>query len=281
MRAIIKCIALICLTTPVFGSVDIIDNIDAYHNNSKWQKLSAQETFEAFYDKYHLKGNEHLLDLCSGDGKATHFFSDKLNQGQVVGVDASTAMVRYANGHYASDKISFLNMDVQKLSFENEFDVITSFTCLHLVPDIQSTFNGIHQSLKSNGIILLQFPYDHGLRHALESVVSTPRWAPYFVGFDPTWYFHNPQVYKQKLINAELNPLRVEITQMHEVYVSRGEFQASVSHWLPHVKHLAEPLRDEFMEDLVDIYLSYMPIDEQGYVHYYVDRIEIEAQKKA
>lgn len=272
-------LALFFLCGTSFASSDIIDNISAYHNNSKWQKLSAQETFEAFAKKHNIQGNEHLLDLCSGDGRVSSYFLEQLPNGYVHGVDKSKLMVDFANDRYANDKMSFTLMDVQKLPFDKDYDLITSFTCLHLVPDMQSTFNGMNQSLKPGGKILLQFPYDHGLRHAIDATLESPRWKPYFVDFNAPWYFHNPQTYKKMINKANLTPLRVEITQMHEVYISRGEFQTSVSHWMPHVKHLAEPLRDEFMEDLVDKYLSYMPTDEKGYVHYFVDRIEIEAQK--
>ena len=71
----ISYLALI-LAGQVFAG-DIIDNISAYHNNSKWQKQSAKETFDYFSKKHHLKGNETLLDVCSGDGKISHIFFKK------------------------------------------------------------------------------------------------------------------------------------------------------------------------------------------------------------
>lgn len=274
---ILICLSLISVAC--FAQQEIIENIAGYHNNSKWQKLSAQETFDVFFDKNELKGDEKLLDLCSGDGKVSHYFAKKLDKGEVTGIDNSKKMIRFAKRHYANEHTTFKRMDVQSITFEQKFDVVTSFTCLHLVPDFDATIKGVEKVLTPNGKILFQFPYDHGLMYAIESVTNSAKWTPYFRNFDSPWFFYTPDFYRKAVLRAGLKPIRVEITQMHEEYDSDGEFKASIEHWLPHVKHLAEPLRGEFMDDLIDAYLSYMPLDEKGRVHYYVDRIEIEAIK--
>ncbi len=270
----------LCCASSTFAS-DIIENIPAYHNNSKWQKISARETFDQFYSHHQLTGQEALLDVCSGDGKISHYFSEKLREGTVVGLDISKPMIQFSRMNYGDDHTSFVQMDAQSISYVNQFDIVTSFTCLHLVPDTEKTFEGIERSLKPGGIVLLQFPFDHGLVHALSTILESKKWRPYFSSFKAPWFFLSPERYKQQLIQANLTPLRVEITQMHEVYVSRGEFQTSIGHWLPHVNHLAIPLRDEFMDDLISEYFTYMATDEKGYIHYFVDRIEIEARKES
>ena len=133
-------------------------------------------------------------------------------------------MVDFAKKHYQSKQLSFNQMDAQTLSYDNQFDVITSFTCLHLIKDTQAAFNGFAQSLKPEGMILLQFPYAHGLNTPLNTLIQSARWQPYFSTFSTPWYFLPPETYKQHLLKARLEPLRVDITQKHEVYASIGEF---------------------------------------------------------
>ncbi len=272
--------ALLLAQASLAGDQDsLIINIDAYHNNSKWQKASSVELIDQFMAKYPLKGNESIIDLCSGDGKVSAYLSAQVEHGQVTGIDWSSEMVSFAERKYGSHNLRFMQKDIQLLDDDSAYDLATSFTCLHLVPNIRSTFYGIEKSLKPGGLVLMQFPFDHGLRYALNDVVSSDRWRPYFTHYKNPWYFHTPDVYEQAVKASGLSPIRIEINQKHEVYLSRAEFSASLVNWLPHVAHLAEPLRVDFMRDLLDSYTKYMPEDENGYVHYFVDRIEIEAQK--
>ncbi len=44
-----------------------------------------------------------------------------------------------------------LEADVEKISFQNEFDCVYSFGVLHHVPDIKKAFNNIHTALKPGG----------------------------------------------------------------------------------------------------------------------------------
>lgn len=275
----ILCALLFGLAPSVMAKASHIDDVAAYHNNSRWQKHSAQSAFDGFNSQYQLKGDESLLDLCSGDGKVTHYIAHILSRGRVVGVDSSSKMVHFANKYYTNPNLSFVVTDAQDLHYKNEFDIITSFTCLHLVDDIESTIRGVEQSLKPGGKILFQIPYDHGLSYALDLTTSSEKWAPYFSDFQTPWHLLHPDTYRHHLLRSGLQPIRVEITQMHEIYDSASEFETSISNWLPHVKHLAEPLRGDFMADLISNYLSYMPSDDEDRVHYYVDRVEVEAKK--
>lgn len=51
--------------------------------------------------------------------------------------------------------------------------------------------------------------------------------------------------------------------------------------WLPYTQRVPEELREEFIEELVDKYVENHPLDDEGYVHVPMMRLEVEAENKA
>ena len=67
----------------------------------------AQHSSEQFkwacelIEKLHLRGDETVLDIGCGDGKATAAIATQLPEGRVIGIDNSPEMVALAVGHHA------------------------------------------------------------------------------------------------------------------------------------------------------------------------------------
>lgn len=275
------CFLLFILSCKLAHSQDLIDNIDKYHQNSTWQKVTAIEFFNQFAEKTRLRGDETLLDVCSGDGKITAAMAQRLAKGQVVGVDISENMVKFAKDHYANhpSHLTFQQMNATALNFNNRFDVITSFTCMHLIPDQKLVLQGMYNSLKRDGKLLMVFPIVHGFSKALQETTSSLKWKSYFQNFKPNWHFFSPEEYQMYLQSVGFTPQRIQVLRQDETYPNIDLFADSISHWLPHLKVLPENLRSSFARDLVQAYLQSVPKDQKGQIHFYVDNMIIEAMR--
>lgn len=269
----------LCLAPIVVCATQGSQNIEAYHNNTHWDKISAQQSIVSFFNAYPPTKHERAIDLCSGDGKISAFLAQYLQYGEVIGVDICSSMNTFAQKNYANTRLSFQEQDIQHLPFDNQFDLAVSFTCVQLIKDIAPVFESIEKSLKPGGKLLMQFPVHFSLQKNLTEVMNSLRWKIHFDNFEHAWHVHSPNYYVEMLEKYHLAPLQVETIYAHEVYVSRGEFQASLEQWLPQANFLPESLRLEFMEDLMNSYLADHPQDRNGYVHYEVDRLEIIAHK--
>jgi trans-aconitate 2-methyltransferase len=69
-------------------------------------------------------------------------------------------MISFAQSKFPQSNwpnLSFLYGDVSDLRYEDEFDLVVSFACLHWVQDHKPVLEGIKGSLKSNGRLFIQF----------------------------------------------------------------------------------------------------------------------------
>lgn len=100
------------------------------------------------------KGNS-VLDLACGTGVVTKKILEKVgNSGYVVGADASITAIKIAkkwNG--LKSNLDFLNIDAEKFSFSQKFDVVTCQYALFFFPNSQKALKNIRNSLKKTGVL--------------------------------------------------------------------------------------------------------------------------------
>jgi trans-aconitate methyltransferase len=107
-------------------------NAADYAKNSSAQLLWAQELIS----KLALQGCESVLDIGCGDGKISAQLARALKNGNVLGIDLSTEMIRYASTQFSSAKypnLSFARMDATEIRLPQKFDVAFSNATLHWV----------------------------------------------------------------------------------------------------------------------------------------------------
>jgi trans-aconitate methyltransferase len=91
------------------------------------------------------KPGERILDLGCGDGQLTRKIVAA--GAQVVGVDASPAMVEGALGKGVDARLC----NAEALSFSSEFDAVFSNAALHWVRDQDAMLAGVKRALKPGG----------------------------------------------------------------------------------------------------------------------------------
>jgi trans-aconitate methyltransferase len=231
-------------------------------------------------------GSERVLDLGCGDGKVTAEISRCLQSGRVVGIDSSTDMIRFACRHFPQDtcpNLSFAEMDVRDLNFEEEFDVVFSNAALHWVLDHRPVLAGIRRALCPGGRLLIQMG-DKGNAanafRAFDALIQEPRWGQYFTDFSFPFGFFSDEEYASWIEEAGFVPVRTELIPKIMVHKTRDDFAGWIrTTWLPYLERIPEPLQPEFIDSLIDRYLLMYPANSHGEITLGMVRLEAEAKK--
>ena len=254
-----------------------------YAKSSAVQQRWARELLA----KLGLQGNERLLDLGCGDGKVTAEIASLLPDGAVLGVDNSPEMIELAQSCFSETEypnLSFQVVDALNLNFQNEFDVIFSNAVLHWVADHASVLRGVSDALKPGGRILLQMGGRGNATEviaAMDKVVSMPEWRDYFVGFQFPYSFYGMEEYAEWLPQTGFAPVRVELIPKDMAHVDRSAFEGWLrTTWLPYIRRVSEEQQQEFLKQVVDVYLTANPASSDGVVHVQMMRLEVEAKKE-
>jgi trans-aconitate 2-methyltransferase len=253
-------------------------NGNEYAKNSASQKASADD----FLQEVQFQGIQTILDIGCGDGKITAAMARAIPQGSVVGVDISPSMIETAkNSFSASKNLLFQVQDAAKLAFNEEFDLITSFTVMQWVLDQSLALQCFERALKPGGKLWILMPTDlpAAMKQALDKTISSEKWKGYFVQFAAPWRFYQPDEYRTLLTHAQLTPTRLDVVIQDQKFPSRALFHGFLKQWFPYLRPLPIDQKDAFLTDLLDHYMQIVPPDEQGRVSFIVDRLEVEAIK--
>jgi len=157
-----------------------------------------------FVEKYPgLGAGDSLLDFGCGTGETTiamaQGFLGKLGSpGKVLGVDISDDMISHCSNHYnGQDNLSFETLDVSnggdfRKARESSFNMVTSFSCLHWVPNQPDAVSLFNKVLKPGGKFLFVIagthnPQDNMLRREYEAMRNETKWAD---ALRPTKWMH-------------------------------------------------------------------------------------------
>lgn len=101
--------------------------------------------------KEFISGFKLVMEAGCGVGKDTGFFAENTD-GLVFAVDISTAIDYAYNNHKDKDNIFFVQADITKLPFKDEFfDFISCDQVIHHTPNTKQTFNHLISKTKSSG----------------------------------------------------------------------------------------------------------------------------------
>ncbi|MBI2082292.1 MAG: methyltransferase domain-containing protein [Deltaproteobacteria bacterium] len=250
-----------------------------YYDNSRPQFEAAQRLIR----QISFQGNEHILDVGCGDGKISAVLTKKVPKGRVVGIDPSQSMIDFAKKTFPVSKYSsleFFRLMAEEITFQEEFDLVVSFTALHWSRDIPAVLAGISRALKRKGKFYLTVPASLGSRfyEAVSQTISTERWKRYFDNFIRPVTLLSDTEYSQLLAKQNLQPLSVQTFPLSY----RFEDAEELKNWLlghsSFLTPIPQPLRSHFISDLVAIFMNHQ-IGRPQPVFYDETRTEIHAEK--
>lgn len=238
----------------------------------------------ALIESLKIKGDERILDIGCGDGRITAHLAGLVPHGRVLGIDVSPEMVSFASRDHAHCvNLHFQVADASRLNFQEEFDVVVSFACLHWVKDHIPVLEGVRRSLVPCGRFLMQCGgrgnaarlFDH-----TDKTAARDPWKQYFSDFSFPYHFYGPEQYRLWLEQAGLRPLRVELVAKDMVHQGQEGLEGIIRNtWLPYTERLPSRLRDDFVREVAGGYLKEWPLDENGRAHVQMMRLEVEAKR--
>jgi trans-aconitate 2-methyltransferase len=234
-----------------------------------------------------LSGDEKVLDIGCGDGRITAQIAARVPRGKILGIDLSRDMVDYAVCKHPQKyhpNLAFRQKDASQLDFQEEFDLVVSFACLHWLKDHLSVLEGIRRSLRPSGKVLLQCGGKGNAAEILaitNALVREEKWFEYFKGFGFPYYFYRPEEYRIWLELAGLKAKRVELVPKEMTHRGKNGLEGIIRNtWLPYTERLPEDLRPEFISEIADRYMKGHPLVE-GLIHVKMVRLEVEAEKES
>ncbi|HUL00355.1 MAG TPA: methyltransferase domain-containing protein [Nitrospirota bacterium] len=259
-------------------------NAKDYKNHSQEQQKWAKELL----GKLHLRGSEDVLDLGCGDGKVTAEIASIVDNGSIVGIDNSSAMINLAKEQYPSTtyhNLSFIIMDAAQLSFKKRFDVVFSNAALHWIKNHKPVLQGIYRSLKPGGRLLIQMG-GKGNAERIVSIInkiqSQEPWQPYFEDFEFPYGFYKSEEYEQLLLDAGFCVKRIELIPKDMEHMGKTGLEGWIrTTWLPYTERVPKEKRDSFIEEIAAKYLEQAPMDPDDKVHVAMVRLEVEAVRIA
>jgi trans-aconitate methyltransferase len=117
-----------------------------------------------------------------------------------------------------------------------------------------------------------------GIVAAMNRVTSSAAWASHFTDMSFPYGFYGPEEYRQWLIEAGLDPVRVELVEKDMSYADAAGLAAWIrTTWMPYTHRVPEDHRPQFVDDVVRTYQQLYPPDTDGRIRVAMVRLEVEA----
>ncbi|MBU2895352.1 class I SAM-dependent methyltransferase, partial [Vibrio hepatarius] len=152
-------------------------------------------------NKFRLKFiGKRLLDVGCGDGKISNLMS---NMGaKVTGIDTSSNMVKFAIDKYPNCQFHMETAE-ELLKHQNDYQIITSFNCLHWISDIEKALHGIKARLVNDGTFIgLIYPRCTDLWDAADWCETLPLYTELSKSFTNPYHFHTKEGIRSLLSQA-------------------------------------------------------------------------------
>lgn len=231
-------------------------------NGEKYEKASKhqKEWGARLISQLQLKGNESILDLGCGDGALTKQLSLLVPNGRVLGIDASTGMIKTAQKH-ATRNLSFACMDIDQIGFIDEFDVIYSNAALHWVKNHDRLLKNTLAALKPQGVIMWNFAGLGTCSNFFEVIrqkMMDSRYAGFFQDFEWPWYMPSKSEYDRLVSFAGFSKAVVTEENADRSFSNAEE----MIKWLdqptlvPFIQCIPDDIKEMFRSDVIEAMLQ-------------------------
>ena len=232
----------------------IYKNPEKYSKNNTLQYNFAMKILS----KISFDRKARVLDIGCGDGVITNEIATIVSDGCVIGTDISTPMVEFATKQYLSQaNLRFLTMDASNNIFREQFDIITSFNCLHWVHDQQSALSGIACAAAPGAQIALLLSHKKSLYHfVLDNLCESSKWKSYFADFVSPRSFFEINTYKEMILKSGLQIVDLNEEEMIYTYRTKSQLKNFFSAAGSQIKQIPDLKKDEFLNDFVTEYIT-------------------------
>jgi len=226
-------------------------------DGEKYRKASAlqKEWGTKIISKLNLTGSETILDLGCGDGILTEKLAQLVPKGKVIGIDASQGMIEIAK-ELKRNNLIFKVMNINKINFKNEFDLIFSNSTLHWIKDHEKLITNCFEALKPNGMIRFNFAGKRNISHfskVIREVMGYLKYKKYFTNYEWPWYMPNINEYKNLINRFNFRGVKVWEENADRYYQEFDEIMKWIDQpvIVPFLKCVDEKDKKEFRDTVV------------------------------
>jgi 5-methylthioribose kinase len=227
-----------------------IDQVDAeyYKNHSSPQFAMAHELLEG----YSFRKDAQVLDVGCGDGRITAEIAQHVPKGNVLGIDLSVNMIQFAQQSFPSStypNLTFSVSNAEDISYQEQFDVILSFNCLHWVHRIRETLVKLVKALRIEGHLMI-FVVPKESWNEEQRIIEKRKWQSY----SHLSAYHSmltSDEYLQILESLGMKLLSQKQEERFDPFTDKEEQKAFTRGWLPFFAPIPTELREAFLEDVV------------------------------
>lgn len=181
--------------------------------------------------------------------------SELVPDGKVVGIDASVGMIAAAQSR-SKPNLTFVQMDMNDMDFQNEFDVIFSNAALHWVKDHGRLLKNSFRALKDGGHLLWDFAGDGNCSNFFDVIrkeMGSEEYGQYFKEFEWPWYMPSREDYAKIVAASGFSSCNISEVNRDRFFSDADEMirwidQPSI---VPFVRALPEGVREKFRDEVV------------------------------
>jgi trans-aconitate 2-methyltransferase len=204
-------------------------------------------------ERLELKGDEVVLDAGCGSGRITQALMRRLPRGRVIAVDESPSMVDAARRRLGTDA-DVRVADLLELELGEPVDAVLSTATFHWISDHDELFRRLRRALRAGGRLVAQCGGEGNidvLRGHGRAILSREPYAEHFVGWRAPWNYAGPERTRERLQAAGFSAADCWLAPAPQQPEHPREFLATII-FEPHLRRLPEPLRERFIDELLE-----------------------------
>lgn len=228
-------------------------------NATSYHKVSGPQTGwgQKVLARLNLRGDERAVDAGCGSGRLTAALMERLPHGRLVAIDRSRNMLVTARANLRpvfGSRVSFVQVALPDLPFNNAADLVFSTATFHWVKDHAALFAGILGALRRGGRLHAQCGGGPNLARAherAERVMHAPPFATCFTDWPGPWEFADAEVTAARLRAAGFVDVETSLEEAPTTLATEADYREFVATVIyhPHLERLpSASLKQAFID---------------------------------
>jgi len=238
-------------------------------NATQYLKFEAERTQPArdLISRIADTAPNRILDIGCGPGNSTALLQKTFPEAEILGADASDAMLEQARKSHPDLRFVKSVMPDGLSSLPENFDLLFSNACIQWIPGQKELLSALVEKLNPNGVLAVQVPYIQAapFYQILSSLVQEEPWKK----LRSAYPFHNllPEEYYQLLEEMGCSFTLWETTYFHCVPNLNGVIEWYKGSGLkPYLSRLTPEEQEAFLSALAEKMEPFCPSTPKGTV---------------